>query len=192
MDIYCCLWYLFWIFIFNHFLEHFLYIFHGNYINTCCCGDVVRTFLTIDLFLFRCRLVEGFHLIDEFLHFFMYNAINHGVYETWCSRCWLIIETIFLLLGPEWGKVCICFIDIYFFAPGFECFSENYGCMHVVISEAKKFTVIDYFIAFFCKVFFVVEMLKEVSDWCGWIPTYSHAIEIDFEVGGGDGSVLSV
>ena len=36
--------------------------------------------------------------------------------------------------------------------------------MHVVISEAKKFTVIDYFIAFFCKVFSVIEMLKEVSD----------------------------
>ena len=64
--------------------------------------------------------------------------------------------------------------------------------MHVVISEAKNFTVIDYFIAFFCKVFSVVEMLKEVSDWCGWIPTYSHEIEIDCEVVVGDGYILSV
>ena len=90
------------------------------------------------------------------------------------------------------GKFCICFIDIYFFAPGFECFSEKYGCMHVVISEAKKFTVINYFIAFFCKVFSFIEMLKEVSDWCGLIPTYSHAIKIDCEVVVGDGSVLSL
>ena len=52
--------------------------------------------------------------------------------------------------------------------------------------------VIDYFIAFFCKVFSVVGSLKEVSDWCGWIPTYSNDIEIVCEVGGGDGSVLSV
>ena len=34
--------------------------------------------------------------------------------------------------------------------------------------------------------------MKEVSNGCGWIPTRSHAIEIFFEVGGGDSSVLSV
>ena len=109
----------------------------------------MRTLLIIDLFLFRSRLVEGSHLIDEFLYFVMYNAINYGVAETCCYRCWLIIETIFFLLVPEWDKVCIRFINIYFFAPGFECFAEKSGCMHVVIADEKKFTVIDYFIEFF-------------------------------------------
>ena len=183
---------LFWILIFKNFLEHLFDAFHSDYVNTCWCGDVVRTFLIIDWFPSIWRLVEGSHLIDEFFHFVMYNDIKHGVSETWCSRCWLIIKTIFFLLGPEWDKVCIRFINIYFFAPGFECFSEKSGCMHVVIADEKKFTVIDYFIEFFWKVFSVIEMLKEVNDWCGWIPTWSHAIEIGCEVGGGNGSVLSV
>ena len=76
--------------------------------------------------------------------------------------------------------------------PGFECFVEKYGCMYDIVAEAKKFTVIDYFIAFFCELFSIIEMLKQVRNWCGWIPTYSHAIKIGCEVGGGDGSVLSV
>ena len=64
--------------------------------------------------------------------------------------------------------------------------------MHVVVVEAKNLTVIDYFIVFFFEVFSIVEMLKEFSNCCGWIPTYSQAIIIDGEVGGGVGSVLSV
>ena len=64
--------------------------------------------------------------------------------------------------------------------------------MYIFVAEAKKFAVIDYFISFFCKFFSVVELLKEVSNGCGWIPTLSHAIEIFCEVGGGDGSVISV
>ena len=104
----------------------------------------------------------------------------------------MIIETISFLLGYEWYKGCICFIDISFFAPGFECFAEKSGCMHVVVAEAKKLTVADYFIALFCEVFSIIEILKEVIDWCGFIPTCSHAIGIGCEVGRGDGSVLSV
>ena len=122
----------------------------------------------------------------------MHNAINHGVAETFCSGSRLIIEMIFFLLGYEWDKVCICFIDIRFFATGFECFSEKYGCMHVVVAGTKKLTVIDYFIAFFCKLFSIIELLEEVSDWCEWIPTCGHAIKIGCEIGGGDGSILSV
>ena len=64
--------------------------------------------------------------------------------------------------------------------------------MHVFIAEAKKFTVIEYLIVFFCKVFSVIDMLKYVSDWCGWIPTCIHVIEVGCEVGGGGGSVLGV
>ena len=56
----------------------------------------------------------------------------------------------------------------------------------------KKLAVIDYFIAFFCQLFSVIEMLKEVRNGCGCIPTCSHAIGICCEVGRGDGSVLSV
>ena len=123
----------------------------------------------------------------------MYNSINHVVAETYGSRCWLATEMIFfLLLGRERDKVCTCFIDICFFAPGFGCFVKNYSCMYVFISEAKNFTVVDYFISFFCEVFSMIELFKEVRNWCGWIPTCSHAIEILCVVGGGDGSVLSV
>ena len=64
--------------------------------------------------------------------------------------------------------------------------------MHVVVAEAKKLTVIGYFAAFFCEVFSVIELLKEASDWCGWIPTCSHTINIGCDVGGCDGSVLNV
>ena len=64
--------------------------------------------------------------------------------------------------------------------------------MHIAVSEAKKLAVIDYFIAFFCELFSVIELLKEVSNGCGWIPTRSHVIKVCCEVGGGDGSVLSV
>ena len=46
-------------------------------------------------------------------------------------------------------KKCTFLIDICFFAPGFEYFVENLGCMYIVVAEAKKFAVIDYFIAFF-------------------------------------------
>ena len=42
----------------------------------------------------------------------MYNAIYHGVYEAFLSGCWFNIETMNYLLGQEWDKVCICFIDI--------------------------------------------------------------------------------
>ena len=79
----------------------------------------------------------------------MYNDINHSVAVTWFSGCWLIIEAIFFLLGYEWDKVCICFINIWFFTTGFECFVENSGCTYIVVAEAKKLDVIDYFIALF-------------------------------------------
>ena len=56
----------------------------------------------------------------------------------------------------------------------------------------KKLNVIDYFINFCCKVFLVIELLEECRNWCGWIPTCSHGIEIGCEIGGCDSSVLSV
>ena len=64
--------------------------------------------------------------------------------------------------------------------------------MQIFVAEAKKFTVIDYFIDLFFNTFPVVELLEDVSNWCGWIPTCSNAITIVCEVGVGDGSVLSV
>ena len=90
------------------------------------------------------------------------------------------------------GQSLHIFYQYLVFAPGFECFVENSGCMYIVVSETKKLAVVDYFIAFFCELFSVIGMLKEVSNGCGWIPTRSHAIEIFCEVGGGDGSILSV
>ena len=51
------------------------------------------------------ELVEGFYLIDKFLHFIMYNAINDGVSVTFCSGCWLITEVIFFFLGHEWDYI---------------------------------------------------------------------------------------
>ena len=38
------------------------------------------------------------------------------------------------------------------------------------MTEENKLDVIDYFIALFCKLFFIIELLKEVSNGCGWIP----------------------
>ena len=64
--------------------------------------------------------------------------------------------------------------------------------MNVFIAEAEKLTVVDYFIAFFCKFFYLIELLEEVRDWCGLIPTFSHAIKIGCEIRRGDGSILSV
>ena len=83
----------------------------------------------------------------------MYNAINHGVVVTCCSVFWMINETILLLLGHKWDKVCICFIDIWFLTPSFEFFVEKSGCIYIVVAEAKNLAVIDYLIAFFCKFF---------------------------------------
>ena len=74
------------------------------------------------------------------------------------------------------GQSLHMFYQYIVFARGIECFPEKYACMYVVVAEMKKFTVIDYFIAFFCEVFSIFELLEEVSDWCGWIPTCSHAI----------------
>ena len=122
----------------------------------------------------------------------MYNYINHGVAVTCCSGCWLITEAIFFLLDHEWDKVCICFINVCFFATGFEFFVENSGYMYIFVAEANNLAVVYYFIAFFCKLFSVIDILKEFSNGCGWIPIRIHAIEICCEVGGGDGSVLSV
>ena len=102
-------------------------------------------------------------MIDEFFHFVMYNDINHVVTETISSICWLIIDTIFFLLGHEWGKVCIYFIHIWFFAPSFDCFSESSVCMHVVVEKVKKFTFIYYLIAFFCEVVSAIEWLKGLA-----------------------------
>ena len=64
--------------------------------------------------------------------------------------------------------------------------------MYIVVAEAKNLTVIDYFVSFSCKLFSIIEPLKEVINWRGWIPTCSHAIGFGCEIGGGDGSVLSV
>ena len=75
---------------------------------------------------------------------------------------------------------------------GFECFVEDSGCMYIVVVEAKNLAVVDYFIAFFCELFSVIELLKEVSNGCGWVRTRSHAIKKLCEVGVGGVSVLSV
>ena len=64
--------------------------------------------------------------------------------------------------------------------------------MYIVVAEEKKLAVIDYLIDLFLGLFSVIDLLKEVSNGCGWIPTCSHAIEIRCEVGGGDGSVIIV
>ena len=135
MDLYCCFWYLFLIVVFKRFLEHLFDAFHSDYINTCFCGDVVRTFFNYWLIPLHMETGQIFPiwLMSSWI-FFMYNVINHGVAKTCCSTCWLIIETILFLLVPEWGKVCICFIHIWFFAPDFECFAEHSECMHVVIA----------------------------------------------------------
>ena len=81
---------------------------------------------------------------------------------------------------------------ISLFYPRYECFFEKSGCMYIVVAKENKLAVIDYLIYRFCGLFSVIEMLKEVSNGCGWIPMCSHAIEICFEVRGGDGSALSV
>ena len=54
-----------------------------------------------------------------------------------------------------------------------------------VVEEAKMLTVIDYLVAFFWEFFSIIELLKEVRNWCGWILTCNHEIEIGCEVGGG-------
>ena len=154
----------FWIVILKHFLVHLLNDFHSDCISPCCCVDVVRTVFIIDWFLFICRLIEGSHLIGELLLFFVYNAINHGLAETWCYRRWLIIEAIFFLLGHKWDKVCICFIGIWFFEPGFECFVEKSRCMYIVVAEANMLTVIDYLISLFWEFFSIIDMFKDVTD----------------------------
>ena len=84
------------------------------------------------------------------------------------------------------------FYRYLFFAPGFECFVKKSGCVYIFVAERKNLAVIDYLIDLFCGFFSVLELLKEVSNGRGWIPTCSHAIGIRCEVGGVDGSVLSV
>ena len=79
-----------------------------------------------------------------------------------------------------------------FFAPGFECFVENSGCMYILVAEAKKLAVIDYLISLFCGLFSVIDLLKEARNGCGRIPTRIHAIEIFCDIGGDTGSILSV
>ena len=64
--------------------------------------------------------------------------------------------------------------------------------MYIVVAEVKKLAVIDYFIVFFCNFFSILDLLKEFSNWCGWIPMCIHTIKIICEARGGDGSVLSV
>ena len=90
------------------------------------------------------------------------------------------------------GQSLHIFYRYLVFAPYFECFVEIYGCLYIFVSEANKLAVIDYFIAFFCELFSIIELLKEASNGCGWIPICSHAIEICCDVGGCDGSLLSV
>ena len=90
------------------------------------------------------------------------------------------------------GQSLHIFYRYLFFVPGFECFAEKYRCMYIFVAEAKKLAVINYLISFFCEFFSVIELLKEVRNGCGYIPTRSHAINFFHEVRGGDGSVLSV
>ena len=80
---------------------------------------------------------------------FGYNDINHGVTVTCCYICCLITEAILLFWGYEWDKICICFINVWFFVPGFEYFVEKYGCVYIFVADVKKLDVIDYFIALF-------------------------------------------
>ena len=122
---------------------------------------------------------------------------NVQFYQPW--HCW---NLLFQMLVNYWDDLPIVgsgmeqslqmFYRYLVFAPTFECFTENSGCVYVVVLEAKKFTDVDYFVAFFWKVFSIVELLKEVRNWCWWIPTSSYAIEIGCDVVGGCGSVLSV
>ena len=64
--------------------------------------------------------------------------------------------------------------------------------MHVVVEEAKKFTVIYYLFAFCCDICSVIELLEMVGNWRGQISMGSNAIKIGCDIGGGDGSKLSV
>ena len=72
-----------------------------------------------------------------------------------CS-CWNLMFRMLVdywydpILGGSWMKLFLVrFINIWFLAPCFQCFIENSGFMYVVLSEAKKLTVIDCFVAFY-------------------------------------------
>ena len=64
MGLHWCFCHFIWIVILNNFLEYLFDTFHSEYISTCCCRDVGRTVFVISWFLFRWRLIEGYHLID--------------------------------------------------------------------------------------------------------------------------------
>ena len=83
----------------KHLVEDLFNASHSDCISTCCCGDVGRTVFCHCLIPLQMDTYRRVPLIDEFLNFFMYNAINYGVDVACCSGCWLINEVIFFLLG---------------------------------------------------------------------------------------------
>ena len=80
------------------------------------------------------------------------------------------------------GQSLHMFINIWFFARGFECFVEKSGCAYIVVAEAKKLIFVDHFISLFCQFVSIVDILKEVGNWCWCILTCSHGIKIGCEV----------
>ena len=54
-----------------------------------------------------------------------------------CACMWHLTVASYIgayLVNWLLNKVSICFINIWFFAPGFECFVENSRCVYIVVA----------------------------------------------------------
>jgi hypothetical protein len=51
---------------------------------------------------------------------------------------------------------------------------SRHSFVNIVVAEAKELGVSDIFKIIFGEGLAVLELLKEISDWCGWIPLRIH------------------
>jgi hypothetical protein len=86
----------------------------------------------------------------------------------------VVLHTIVMFDGHQNFEFLVGFGAFWLCPPNLECIIEESSFVNVVIAEAKELGVSDIFETIFGEGLDILELLKEISDWRGWIPLCIH------------------
>jgi hypothetical protein len=86
----------------------------------------------------------------------------------------VVLHTIVMFDGHQTFEVLVGFGGFWLCPPNFECIFEGSSFVNVVVAEANELGVSDIFETIFGEGLAILELLKEISDWRGWIPLRIH------------------
>ncbi len=147
-------------------------------VGNCGIGFVGRNLRIRILILIVCWfLLEERDVVDKLLELLMDEIGDEGclVGRVACSfACQVVLHTIVMFDGHQNFEVLVGFGGFWLCPPKFDCIVEKSSFVNVVVAEAKELGVSDILETIFGEGLAVLELLKEISDWCGWIPLRIH------------------